>query len=239
MKKLVVMVSVYNAGNFIENRLDNLRQSTMAKDTEVWVVNANSPDPRDDSIPKKFDVRYIKLPERIGVYAAWNYIIKNSSSLYLTNANADDLIAPGGYAKLSRTLDLSPQVGFVYPSWYTTDRPNLTWEDIRKGRAAADKSGKPGTYKGDLDSGGVGHFPMWRRSLHEKLGHFDDGFKALGDADWWARCWWLGRTEFRWQKEYLACYLFRNGENLWHKSISEDEWRLYHRKVSEYQRPTP
>jgi glycosyltransferase involved in cell wall biosynthesis len=238
MKKLVVMVSVYNAGDFIENRLDNLQKSTMAKDTEVWVVNANSPDPRDHAIPHKFDVKYVKLPERVGVYAAWNYIIKNSKSVYLTNANADDLIAPNGYETLTRNLDQVKACDFSYPSWFTTDTPNLTWEDVRKGKAAAcDKSGKPGQYKGNLDDGGVGHFPIWRRALHDKLGLFDEEFKALGDADWWARCWWVGKADFHWHKEYLACYLFRNGENLWHREVNEVEWQRYHTKVASYRKP--
>ncbi len=231
------MVSIYNAGEFIENRLDNLRKSTIAKDTEIWVVNANSPDPRDHAIPQKFDVNYVKLPERVGVYAAWNHIIKNSKSQYLTNANADDLIAPNGYEKLTRNLDQVQSCGFSYPSWFTTATPNLNWDDVRKGKAACDKSGKPGQYKGNLDDGGVGHFPIWRRSLHDKLGLFDEGFKALGDADWWARCWWVGKIDFRWHKEYLACYLFRNGENLWHREVNENEWQRYHQKVANYRNP--
>lgn len=228
------MVSVYDAGEFIENRLDNLRQISIRKDADIWVVNTNSPDPRDHTIPSAFPgINYTRLPERIGVYATWNYIIKHSKSEYLTNANADDLIAPNGYEKLIKTLEIT-KADFAYPSWYTTDRPNLTWNDIKKGKAAADKSGKPGIFKGNLDTGGVGHFPVWRRKLHDKLGLFDERFKALGDADWWTRCWHLGKANFQWQKEYLACYLFRNGQNLWHRSISDDEWRLYHQKASEY-----
>ncbi len=237
MKKLVVMVSVYNAGEFIENRLDNLRKSTMAEDTEVWVVNADSPDPRDHVIPSKLqsdNLKYIKLSERVGVYAAWNYIIRHSKSAYLTNANADDLIAPNGYEKMIRTLELVPNSAFAYPSWYTTSTPNLTWEEVKKGKAVADKQGKPGTYKGDLEAGGVGHFPLWKRELHSKLGYFDEEFKALGDADWWARCWWVGKADFRWHKEHLACYLWRNGDNLWHREVNEAEWHRYHQKVESY-----
>lgn len=241
MKKLVAMVSVYNAGEFIENRLDNLSRSTMAKDTEIWVVNANSPDPRDHDIPSKFqsnNLKYVRLPERVGVYAAWNHIIKHSESPYLTNANADDLIAPNGYEKMIRTLELIPNSAFAYPSWYTTSIPNLTWDEVRRGKAT-DKQGKPGNYNGDLGTGGVGHFPLWKRELHAKLGYFDEEFKALGDADWWARCRWVGNADFRWHKEYLACYLWRNGpnpedRNLWDKEINESEWHKYHTKVQVY-----
>lgn len=230
------MVSVYRAGEFIENRLDNLVKSTILDDMDIWVVNADSPDQRDHDIPvryaTRFPITYVKLPSRIGVYAAWNYIIQNSSSDYLTNANADDLIAPLGYQKLIKMLDAG-QTDFIYPNWYTADVPNLTWNQVRAGEGA-DRSGQPGHYAGDLGNGGVGHFPMWRRSLHNRHGLFDESFKALGDAEWWARCYYLGGARFHWHKEYLACYLFRNGQNLWHTEINETEWHLYHQKVASY-----
>lgn len=233
MKKLAVLVSIYNAGDWIENRLDNLCRTATVNDQEIWVVNANSPDPRDDAIPRKFPVQYVKLSERIGVYAAWNYIIKNSESHYLTNANADDLIAPNGYERLMHVLDTMQDIAFTYPSWYTTGTPNLKWDQVvSSGLAAAD--GTPGTYVGDLGVAGVGHFPMWRRSLHAKYGLFDERFRALGDADWWARCFYIGHCQFRWLNNFLACYLWRDGENLWHQTVNEPEWELYHRKVGRY-----
>ncbi len=236
MKKLVVMVSVYQAGEFIQNRLDNLRQSSMWDDMEVWVVNADSPDPRDHDIPSQYPgVRYERLPARIGVYAAWNWIVRNTQSLYLTNANADDLIAPKAYEKMSLTLDLIANSGFTYPSWYATATPNLSWDQVRRGEGGIDREGQPGIYRGDLDRATVGHFPMWRRSLHDEFGLFDERFLALGDADWWARCFWKGGVDFRWNKEYLACYLFRNGQNLWHTAVNGSEWHLYHQKVGQYQ----
>lgn len=249
MKKLTVMVSVYNAGEFLENRLNNLHKSTVAGDMEIWVVNANSPDVRDHDIPQKFNVKYIKLPERVGVYAAWNHVISNSNSEYITNANADDIVAPNCYEKLIKILDAGH--GLAYPSWYTTNHPNLTWDtieqkprtfrswrkkhEIRAIKTLVEASGRPGNYNGSLENSGVGHFPMWRRSLHDSLGLFDEEFKALGDADWWARCHHLGKASFCWLDEFVACYLWRNGQNLWNQAINEIEWNRYHQKVEKYQ----
>lgn len=244
MKKLVVMVSVYEAGDWLENRLDNLLHNVSRAETDIWVLNANSPDPRDDEIPRKFTgpgVHYCKLPDRVGVYAAWNWIINNSSSQYLTNANADDLVAPTCYQKLMAALDGEPGNGFAYPNWYVTDRPNLRWAEVtgRGGLAEAGGGGKPGQYTGDLGASGVGHFPLWRRELHDRHGPFDERFRALGDAEWWARCFHLGRVGFDWVPEYLACYLWRHGQNLWHRCINQDEWDLYHRQVEQYKRGKP
>lgn len=235
MKKLTVMVSIYNSGEWLENRIQNLLDSTIRSEIEIWCLNANSPDERDDSIPRKFSVRYEKLPNRISVYAAWNYIIKNSNSQYITNANTDDLVAPNAYERLTSELDRSSEIGFVYPSWLCTSTPNQRWSQLIN----TDAGGLPGTYNGNVEISGVGHFPLWRRSLHHKLGLFDEHLKTLADADWWARCYHVGKTKFRWINEFLACYLWRDGQNLWHRENTPEEWAIYHQKLQRYKKNDP
>jgi len=227
VKKLTVMVSIYNSGEWIQNRLENLSECKNI-DMEVWCVNADSPDKRDHDIPQKFPFKYVRLPKRNAVYEAWNYIIENSNSQYITNGNTDDIVSPDCYEKLSKTLDSGPD--FAYCSWNTTALANQKWESQKQ----IDHSGKPGHYSGDINIGGVGHFPMWKRSLHSKFGLFDTKFKALADADWWARCYHVGKAKFQWVDVNLATYLWRDGDNLWNRSISSEEWECYYRKVQEY-----
>ena len=230
MTKLVAMVSLYNSGEWIENRLDNLLSSTL-KDMEIWCLNANSPDERDHTIPQRYPVKYIKLNERITVYQAWNKIIEDSNSEFITNANTDDLVHPDAYSKLTSALEqMGPKYGFAYPSWFTTSIENQKWNSL----ANYDRAGRPGQYNGDINIAGVGHFPLWRRSLHNKVGLFNTGYKALADADWWARCYYVAKTRFAWVDEYLGCYLWRNGENLWNREITEHEWEKYHQCLANY-----
>lgn len=230
MNKLAVLVSCYNSGDWLENRLANLVQSTMIDRMEIICVNANSPDQRDHDIPQKFPVTYYKLEERISVYEAWNYAIQRSNSTYITNANTDDLVAPDCYERLMSILDTT-EADYVYPSWYVTHIPNLIWGSHA---GQVDPTGEPGQYSGDLNAGGVGHFPMWRRSLHDKLGFFDGRFNALGDAEFWARAYYCAKAKFIWYPEKLAIYLWRDGQNLWNRSINEVEWQMYHENVNKY-----
>lgn len=227
--KLVAIVSIYNSGKWIENRLNNLMESDL-KSLQVWCINANSPDERDHKIPQKFPVKYIKLENRISVYEAWNHVIKESDSEYITNANTDDIVAPNCYSKLVGALEKRKDYGFAYCSWNVTSTPNQRWSE----QLSIHPGGKPGHYRGDISAAGVGHFPLWRRSLHDKLGYFDTKYKALADAEWWARCYFLGGTKFLWVNENLATYLWRNGQNLWHKSITHEEWKCYHTQVQKY-----
>lgn len=225
MKKLVLMVSIYESGQFIENRLQNLMQIANLDDVEIWCVNADSPDERDHTVPQKFPVKYIRLPNRISVYETWNYIIENSQSVYVANANTDDIVAPNCYQRLMLNLDNG--FDFTYCSWYTTDIPNQQWDNL----TLIDPSGRPGQFAGDITKAGVGHFPMWRRSLHQKLGGFDTEFQALADAEWWARCYYVGKARFIWVNELLGCYLWRHGQNLWHRKVTSEEWAKFHGKV--------
>lgn len=238
MKKITILCSLYNSGNWLENRLHNLYQSTMIDDIDIWCVNANSADNRDREIPLdyiKYDNFHYEDIGQCSVYEAWNYIINKSESDYITNANTDDLVSPDCYEKLSSVLD-GGNCDFSYPSWYTTSTPNLSWHEVTE-RKLSSFDGHPGNYNGNVEISGVGHFPMWRRSLHRTLGMLDGSFRALGDAEWWARCYYSGGSKFQWVNEPLACYLWRegqNGVNLWRREINDVEWKKYHEKVEEY-----
>ncbi len=234
MPKLTAMVSIYNSGRWIKNRLDNILKSSIINDIEIYCVNANSPDPLDHEIPLEYShkypqVKYEKLDERINVYKTWNYIISKSEATYVTNANTDDIVSPQCYEILVSALDNNPQYDFAYPNWYATAKDNQQWPPVE-----VDPSGKPGHFHGDISRSGIGHFPMWRKSLHNILGPLDDTFEALADADWWTRCALVNNSKFLWVDQFLACYLWRDGQNLWHTKITSEEWAKYHGKVAQY-----
>jgi len=104
MKKIGLIVSQYDSGQWIEQRLTNIRESSIIDDIEIICVNADSPDERDDEIPKKMVVKYIKCPARIGIYEAWNMGIKELNVEYVANANTDDLVSPTCYEEQANVL---------------------------------------------------------------------------------------------------------------------------------------
>lgn len=229
MPDLTALVSCYNSGDWLEHRIQNLLTSSLGERLQVICINANSPDERDHAIPQRYPVKYIKLDERVGVYEAWNIAIGQTQSEFITNANTDDVVAPDCYEKLINAC-LSTGSDFAYPSWYTTHVACKKWGDFTD----CDPSGRPGRYAGNIDAAGVGHFPLWRRSLHDKVGLFDIGFQALGDADFWARSFYRAGARFTWVEEFLAIYLWRDGQNLWNRAINEVEWGRYHSNVAKY-----
>ena len=54
----------------------------------------------------------------------------------------------------------------------------------------------------------VGHFPMWRSSLHDAVGLFDDRAVCIGDALFWSKTISkFSHAAIAEQPEVLACYL--------------------------------
>jgi len=232
MKKIALLVSQYNSGEWIEEKIVNILESAISNDIEIVCINADSPDPRDDEVPRKFkQIRYIKYPSRIGIYEAWNLAIKESTAPYIANANTDDLVAPHCYGSLAHVLDNHPKTGVTYCSWHTIGSDVKHWNQISPTKAA---DGQPGAYAGNFDTGQVGHFPLWRRSIHNQVGMFSDKLPSLGDAEFWARTYFRTKWNFEWLRAPLGAYRWRDGQNAWHAYMTDDQWPLLNQLIAQY-----
>jgi hypothetical protein len=110
---------------------------------------------------------------------------------YITNANLDDRLTPNCIEVFFSYLDAHPDIDFVYSDNYWTPIPNQTFEERHKYQAigrtilnnqeiswASDKDFSPKA----LLSGGVSdNHPMWRKTLHDRYGLFDERLKVVGD----------------------------------------------------------
>lgn len=233
MKKLSLLVSIYDSGEWIENRLNNLLSVIDKLDVEIVCLNADSPDPLDHSVPSSMvsdKLKYVKFPSRIGIYDAWNEGIKISNSEYLANANTDDLSGPFLYQALCTALDHDKMLGVAYSSWYSIGAEPKTWGDVPF-KASIEN---PGQFAGDFDKGQIGHFPVWRKSLHDAVGCFDGSLTALGDADFWSRVYFKTKYNFLWYRQPLAAYRWRDGQNAWSRFISPEQWTIFHNNTNGY-----
>lgn len=230
MKKISVLVSLYNSGEWLEDRLNNILSSDIADDLEIMCINSCSPDQRDYNIPQKFNVRYLHLDHRVTIYEAWNIGIKESTSEYITNMNTDDLNHDTYCSKVTSILDNNKKVGVAYCSWYTIGMDTKSWSDIPLDKRA---DGHPGNFAGNFDRAQIGHFPIWRRDIHSKIGYFRTDMLALGDAEMWMRVWQQTNYEFTWVMEALGAYRWRDGENAWNKYITPEEWEKFHKLVAD------
>ena len=186
--RITAIVSTYASERFLRGCLDDLVAQTVFPQMEVIVVDACSPQ-NERGIVEEYqrryaNIRYVRTAERIPLYAAWNLAIRMARGEYLTNANTDDRHAPHALERLARALDEHPGAGVAYASTAITEAENGTLGSAPvKGFFRARKFDRRRLFFDCLP----GPQPMWRRSLHERFGFFDEAFRSGGDHEFWLR----------------------------------------------------
>ncbi len=230
MIKVSAIVSVYKAEKFMRGCLDDLVSQTLFAEGELEIVIINSGSPEnEDSIIREYaekyrNINYIKTEEREGIYTAWNRGIKAANGEYITNANADDRHRKDALETMANYLDKMLEVDLVYGDLYVTKAPNETFESFTK---AGEIIRKDFSVFMMLEGCQMGPQPMWRKSVHEKIGYFNDGYKSAGDYEFWLRMVFLNQTRLFHIREFLGLYLYNEqGIELGNQKLSIYETNL-------------
>jgi glycosyltransferase involved in cell wall biosynthesis len=208
------IVSTYNAGEFIRGCLEDLENQTIADKLEIIVVNSGSQQ-NEEAIVKEFqkkydNIVYIKTEEREGLYKAWNRAVKAARGTFLTNANTDDRHRRDAFEIMSKELLASPDIALVYGDQICTDTPNGTFDSHH----AVELAKRPEfSWQRLLFGCCVGSQPMWRKSLHDELGYFDETMDCASDWEFWLRT--AQKYKFRRIPEFLGLY-YRNEDGIEH-----------------------
>lgn len=199
------IVSTYNSERFLRGCLEDLENQTIADRLEIIVVNSGSQQD-EESIVKEFQQKYdntvyIKTEQREGIYAAWNRAVKAARGQFITNVNTDDRHREDALEIMANTLQSNPAVALVYGDQIVTDTANGTFANHY-----ALKVMKQPEYSRErlLFGNCVGSQPMWRGSLHNELGYFDETLTCAGDWDFWLRI--SNKYPFKHIPEFLGLY---------------------------------
>ena len=204
--RVSAIVSTYAAERFIEGRLKDLLAQTLGNQLEIIVIDSNSPE-NERAIVERYaakhsNIVYIRTDRRETVYQAWNRGALAARGAYLTNANTDDRLRPDALELLAGELDANPAVALVYADFFITGHENMTFSDhIRTGYSI-----KP-DYDPRIMLHGchMGPQPMWRRSLHDEIGYFDETLVTAGDYEFWCRI--ACRYPMKHVSRFLGLYL--------------------------------
>ncbi|WP_454061317.1 FkbM family methyltransferase [Candidatus Nitrospira salsa] len=183
-----VIVSTYNAFEFIRECLDDLERQSLAEQVEIIVVDAASPQQEKDIVleyqERYGNIVYIRTPERITVYAAWNLAIRAARGKYITPFSTNDRLRKNAYEILVNVLEEHQEIPLVYGDTYLTRIPHESFEcHTRSGKT----QWPPYSFEDLLNNCRVGPHPMWRKDIHDTIGYFDEQFRAVGDQDFWLR----------------------------------------------------
>ena len=188
--RITVITSLYKAGDHIDLFLEEIQKQTIFSDIDWYFIDANSPDGELEKIleyQKEFkNVRIASTRERIGIYEAWNKGIKKAKAEFISNLNVDDKISHEYYEIMLNELKKRKDVDIIYSDIYVTEEKEKTFKDFNEEDDIL-ITPKFCDIHSVMFFGAAHNCPVWRKSIHDDLGLFDEGFTSSGDKEFWMR----------------------------------------------------
>jgi len=188
LPKVSIITSIFKGQKYIENYLSSITKQTIFDECELILINANSPEDEESIIrpylEKYANIKYIKLDEDPGIYGCWNIGIKTSEGEYVCNSNLDDLRFIENLETLRKHLYLNKNIDLVYgDSIEVNEMPQINKQYPLK----LSEHSLNDFSKENLIKCLPGALPLWKKSIHEKVGYFDEKYKSAGDWELWLR----------------------------------------------------
>jgi glycosyltransferase involved in cell wall biosynthesis len=191
LPKISVITSVFKGDEYIEAFLEDITKQTIFKEKcELILINAASPGNEETVINRYLEkypknIVYKRLEKDPGIYACWNIAAKLATGEFLTNANLDDRKSPEFLEKLAKELVSKKDIDVVYAENKLTNSPNETWEkNTSKTNYPCEDFSPDAMLRGNPPH----CMPMWRKSLHDKFGYFEEKYRSASDWEFWLRC---------------------------------------------------
>jgi len=207
--KITVITSLYKAGGFLEDFLEDIQKQTIFSDIDWYFIDAASPDKEFERLiefQKDFrNVRVRRMRERIGIYPAWNIGIKKARADLISNLNVDDRVTHDYYEFMVNKMEKYKEVDVMYTDvLYCKTQEYLADSPIMKTPRFCDLY--------TIAFFGAPHnCPVWRKSLHEDVGLFDESLISSGDKEFWMRANILGKKFKKINKPLSYYYLNPEG----------------------------
>ena len=204
-----IITSVFRGEKFIDGFMEDITRQSYFPKCELIMVDCNegkSTYERDviQSYQKKYpNIHYHCLEKDPGVYGAWNYAISHSNGDYITNANLDDRRSYNAIELCYLFAKQNPSKDLVYPCFLVTDKPNENFYITRTRQVFNTMEFS----KQNMRYCPPGCMPLWKKSLHEKNGMFNEKYTSAGDLEFWLRCVKSG-SEFIRLNVLLGLYYF-------------------------------
>ena len=181
--------SVLNGGKFIEGYMEDILRQTIFKEVRFFILDcASTHDEALTIVPytqQHSNITYQRLDKDPGLYSAWNFCIKNTDGDFLTNWNIDDRKTPWSLEVMRDALVLNKDIDLVYGDTVVSDSPNENWSNIQSTNTYI--CNETNNWRDLLRNNNPHCMPMWRRSLHDRFGYFNEDYLTASDADLWLK----------------------------------------------------
>ncbi|NJB69037.1 hypothetical protein GGQ74_002731 [Desulfobaculum xiamenense] len=190
------IVSAYCSEAFMRECLDDLEGLSVADRLEIVVVDAASPED-EGAIVREYggrfgNIRLFRAPRRISVYEAWNVAVRIASGTSLTPFSTNDRLRSTAYEILLGVFAQHPSTALAFGNTKLTSQPHGTFDEYVPSAESGGYWEWPDySFAYNLEQPTVGPHPLWRRSLHDELGLFDERYQRVADQDFFLR---VGRS---------------------------------------------
>lgn len=184
MSRISVITSLYNSQNYLQGYFNALSEIVNKEELEILLIhnaaNAEELAIINSRLPQFPFIKHIRV-EREGLYNTWNRGVKLATADYLTVWNVDDVHLPESLKNQADALDQNPGAALAYGDFIIVNNYGDT-----EGYAMNEPefSSSDPTF---LRRHHIGCFPMWRKSVHDKIGYFDEQFRLIADLDFQIR----------------------------------------------------
>jgi glycosyltransferase involved in cell wall biosynthesis len=185
MTKVSVLVSLYRCANFLDSFFRHALTTENIGQVEFILLH-NDPVEEETLVIDRYlhsfpDIVYVIIEERESLYRTWNRGILMAKGQYITVWNVDDIRFPDSIAKQANKLDENPDAAIAYGDIYGSVKYGEFGERFYRYPEWKDDQ------KIFLRSYVMSCFQMWRKTIHESLGYYDEQFRCVGDFDFQIR----------------------------------------------------
>ena len=177
MTKVSTITPCYNMSKYMRGFLENL--SSQTHDNLEIILDHNEPTDEEIMLVEEYNEKHnnifhiqVEGIDPIGI--SMNRCIEFASGDYLCIWNVDDLRTPDSIEVMAKALDDNPDVDFVYGNYHIVPQFGMTQGHY------VDETGR----EDELTTGMIlGPFFMFRKSIIEKAGVFDEQLVSGADYD--------------------------------------------------------
>jgi glycosyltransferase involved in cell wall biosynthesis len=178
-----VITSLYRCASFLEEFLLHYGRIENIHECELLLIH-NDPTDEELDIINRYTQPKIRLVhilvEREGLYASWNRAVRAASGEYLAIWNVDDIRTTGSLIAQKAALEQS-NAAICYGDFYGTRTYGPYIDKLY--HYPVYNYCKKEAFKRHI----IGCFPMWRKTIHEQVGFFDEQFKLVSDYEFQLR----------------------------------------------------